>query len=107
MISRQVVGGTGSDWRSDYARLPNAAAGMGKADNLHLKNVTFRQGEVGTLPYVDDTLTLFCRGLFTLLRARKLRIGRFFKYGRHAERNVCRVGHREPEKHSVVCLTQS
>lgn len=26
-----------------------------KADRLHLKNVTFRQGDVGALPYEDDT----------------------------------------------------
>ena len=29
-----------------------------KADRLHLKNVTFRQGDVGALPYADDTFDI-------------------------------------------------
>ena len=29
-----------------------------KADRLHLKNVTFRQGDVGALPYEDDTFDI-------------------------------------------------
>ena len=29
-----------------------------KADCLHLKNVTFRQGDVGALPYEDDTFDI-------------------------------------------------
>ena len=29
-----------------------------KADCLHLKNVTFRQGDVGALPYADDTFDI-------------------------------------------------
>ena len=29
-----------------------------KADRLHLKNVTFRQGDVGALPYVDGTFDI-------------------------------------------------
>ena len=29
-----------------------------KADRLHLKNVTFRQGNVGALPYADDTFDI-------------------------------------------------
>ena len=29
-----------------------------KAERLHLKNVTFRQGDVGTLPYEDDTFDI-------------------------------------------------
>ena len=29
-----------------------------KADRLHLKNVTFRQGDVGELPYEDDTFDI-------------------------------------------------
>ena len=29
-----------------------------KADRLHLKNVTFRQGDVGALPYKDDTFDI-------------------------------------------------
>ena len=29
-----------------------------KADRLHLKNVTFRQGDVGTLPYADGTFDI-------------------------------------------------
>ena len=31
---------------------------LGKADRLHLKNVTFRQGDVGALPYEDDTFDI-------------------------------------------------
>ena len=29
-----------------------------KASRLHLKNVTFRQGDVGALPYADDTFDI-------------------------------------------------
>ena len=29
-----------------------------KADRLHLKNVTFQQGDVGALPYADDTFDI-------------------------------------------------
>ena len=29
-----------------------------KAERLHLKNVTFRQGDVGALPYADDTFDI-------------------------------------------------
>ena len=29
-----------------------------KADRLHLKNVTFQQGDVGALPYEDDTFDI-------------------------------------------------
>ena len=29
-----------------------------KADRLHLKNVTFRQGDAGALPYADDTFDI-------------------------------------------------
>ena len=29
-----------------------------KAKRLHLKNVTFRQGDVGALPYADDTFDI-------------------------------------------------
>ena len=29
-----------------------------KADRLHLKNITFRQGDVGVLPYEDDTFDI-------------------------------------------------
>ena len=29
-----------------------------KADRLHLKNVTFRQGDVGALSYADDTFDI-------------------------------------------------
>ena len=29
-----------------------------KADRLHLKNVTFQQGDVGSLPYEDDTFDI-------------------------------------------------
>ena len=29
-----------------------------KADRLHLKNVTFQQGDVGAIPYEDDTLDI-------------------------------------------------
>ena len=29
-----------------------------KAEHLHLKNVTFRQGDVGSLPYADDTFDI-------------------------------------------------
>ena len=29
-----------------------------KAERLHLKNVTFRQGDVGALPYEDDTFDI-------------------------------------------------
>ena len=29
-----------------------------KADRLHLKNVTFRQGDVGVLSYADDTFDI-------------------------------------------------
>ncbi|WP_270834105.1 class I SAM-dependent methyltransferase [Faecalibacterium prausnitzii] len=29
-----------------------------KADRLHLKNVTFRQGDVGALPYADGTVDI-------------------------------------------------
>ena len=29
-----------------------------KADRMHLKNVTFRQGDVGALPYEDDTFDI-------------------------------------------------
>ena len=31
---------------------------MNKAEHLHLKNVTFRQGDVGALPYADDTFDI-------------------------------------------------
>ena len=31
---------------------------MPEADRLHLKNVTFRQGDVGALPYEDDTFDI-------------------------------------------------
>ena len=29
-----------------------------KAERLHLKNITFRQGDVGALPYADDTFDI-------------------------------------------------
>ena len=29
-----------------------------KADHLHLKNVTFQQGDAGTFPYADDTFDI-------------------------------------------------
>lgn len=29
-----------------------------KADRLHLKNITFRQGDVGALSYADDTFDI-------------------------------------------------
>ena len=31
---------------------------LGKAERLHLKNVTFRQGDVGAPPYEDDTFDI-------------------------------------------------
>ena len=34
-----------------------------KAEHLHLKNVTFRQGDVGALPYEDGTLLLYAADL--------------------------------------------
>ena len=33
-------------------------SGTEKADRLHLKNVTFQQGDVGALPYEDDTFDI-------------------------------------------------
>ena len=45
--------------KADITCLDYSADMMGqareKADRLHLKNVTFRQGDVGVLPYEDDT----------------------------------------------------
>ena len=34
-----------------------------KADRLHLKNVTFRQGDVGALPFADGALWVSAKGL--------------------------------------------
>ena len=40
-----------------FARYDEAGTGK-RADRLHLKNVTFRQGDVGALPYEDDTFDI-------------------------------------------------
>ena len=44
--------------KADITCLDYSADMMGqaqeKAERLHLKNVTFRQGDVGELPYEDD-----------------------------------------------------
>ena len=57
-----------------------------KANRLHLKNITFRQGDVGALPYADDTFDIVLslngfhafpdkeaayREVFRVLRARR------------------------------------
>ena len=48
--------------KADITCLDYSADMMGqaqeKADRLHLKNVTFRQGDVGALPYEDDTFDI-------------------------------------------------
>ena len=48
--------------KSDITCLDYSADMMGqaqeKADRLHLKNVTFRQGDVGALPYADGTVDI-------------------------------------------------
>ena len=48
--------------KADITCLDYSADMMGqaqeKADRLHLKNVTFRQGDVGALPYADGVFTL-------------------------------------------------
>ena len=48
--------------KADITCLDYSADMMGqaqeKADRLHLKNVTFQQGDVGALPYADDTFDI-------------------------------------------------
>ena len=48
--------------KADITCLDYSADMMGqarkKAEHLHLKNVTFRQGDVGALPYADDTFDI-------------------------------------------------
>lgn len=48
--------------KADITCLDYSADMMGqaqeKADRLHLKNVTFRQGDVGALPYADGTVDI-------------------------------------------------
>ena len=48
--------------KADITCLDYSADMMGqareKAERLHLKNVTFRQGDVGALPYADDTFDI-------------------------------------------------
>ena len=48
--------------KADITCLDYSADMMGqaqeKADRLHLENVTFRQGDVGELPYEDDTFDI-------------------------------------------------
>ena len=48
--------------QADITCLDYSADMMGqareKADRLHLKNVTFRQGDVSALPYADDTFDI-------------------------------------------------
>ena len=49
--------------KADITCLDYSADMMGqaqeKADRLHLKNVTFRQGDVGALPYADGAFDIF------------------------------------------------
>lgn len=71
---------------------------LGKADRLHLKNVTFRQGDVGALPYEDDTFDIVLslngfhafpdkeaayREVFRVLRPGETFCGCFYVMGEH------------------------
>ena len=70
---RQAAGSASGNRDSDHAGLSDYAGGghylsrlfadmmrqaREKADRLHLKNVTFRQGDVGALAYADDTFDI-------------------------------------------------
>ena len=71
--------------KADIACLDYSADMMGqaqeKANRLHLKNVTFRQGDVGALPYKDDTfdIVLSLNG-FHAFPDKETAIGRFFGF---------------------------
>ena len=69
-----------------------------KADRLHLKNVTFQQGDVGALPYADDTFDIVLslngfhafpdkgaayREVFRVLRPGGIFCGCFYVRGEH------------------------
>ncbi len=70
--------------KADVACLDYSADMMGqaqeKANRLHLKNVTFRQGDVGALPYKPDKETAY-REVFRVLRPGGTFCGCFYVAG--------------------------
>ena len=83
--------------KADITCLDYSADMMGqaqeKADRLHLKNVTFRQGDVGALPYVDGVLHAALRDDLPLEKTAGETV---------RNRNIW-----NSEEHGMVCLPES